>query len=59
MGMALDEPKDNDMQVNLENVNFLVDGSMARNFPQVNIGYRRSWLGDGFYVEAAHSYGAC
>ena len=59
MGMALDEPKESDLQMNVENVNFLVEGSMARYFPQINVGFRRSWLGDGFYVEIADNFGGC
>lgn len=59
MEMVLDEPKETDMSMDVEGVTFLVDSGLTRNFNQINVGYRKNWLGEGFYVEAGSSFGGC
>jgi len=61
--MALDEPKTNDMVIEKAGIKFVVDKNLENFLPFVNIGFRRSWLGTGFYVEPGkdgpHADGCC
>jgi len=52
LAMALDEPKENDIVVEQDGISFVVDQQFAKYLPSVTIGYRKSWLGAGLFVEA-------
>lgn len=52
MAMALDEPKETDMVVEQDGISFVVDQQLANYIPFITIGYRKSWLGTGLFVES-------
>lgn len=51
-GIALDEQKEGDQVVEIDNLKFLLDEDIVNNFDEFNIDYSNSWLRKGFYVTA-------
>ena len=49
MGLALDEPTENDEKIPEGKLTFLVEQNIA-HIPTVKIDYRNSWMGKGFVV---------
>lgn len=49
MGLALDEPTENDEKISEGKLTFLVEQNIA-HIPTVKIDYRNSWMGKGFVV---------
>lgn len=53
MGLALDEPRDDDDQYEIDGLKFLVgahDRSLIASGAGVNIEYTKSFFGEGFWV---------
>ena len=51
-GIALDEQKDGDEVVKIDDFTFLLDKDMMNNFSDFNIDYSNNWLRRGFQVRA-------
>lgn len=49
MGLALDEPAEEDEKITEGRLTFLVGQNLA-HIPSINIDYKKSWLGKGFVV---------
>ncbi len=45
MGLALDEPTDNDEKVQDGELTFLVEKSLSKYLPEVKVDYQDSWFG--------------
>lgn len=54
--MALDEPREDDIRLEQEGVSFVVDKQLVNYLPDLTIGFRKSWLGTGLYVEAVNTF---
>lgn len=50
MGLALDEPTENDEKYEEGKLTFIIEKKLADNFPGVKIEYQDSWFGKGFVV---------
>lgn len=55
MGLALDEPSDNDERFEEGPLTFIMEKHLAEHFPEVQIDYRDSWAGKGFTVKTGYS----
>lgn len=58
-GLALDEQKDGDKKVQVEDFTFLLDEDMANNFSDFTIDYSDSWLRRGFQVSVGRGGSTC
>lgn len=58
MGMALDEPKDDDQKITVEGVDFIYDKADEGYMPDSIIDFQDSFLGKGFVVRSTVP-GAC
>lgn len=58
-GIALDEPKDEDQVIEIDNLKFLLDRDMVNNFSEFIIDYSNNWLRRGFYVTADRGGSQC
>lgn len=58
-GIALDEPKDGDEVVEVEDFKFLLDEDMVGNFSNFKVDYSNSWLRRGFQVSAGGGGSNC
>lgn len=58
-GIALDEQKEGDQVVEIDNLKFLLDEDMVNNFNEFNIDYSNNWLRKGFNVTADNSGSHC
>ena len=59
MGLALDEPADNDEQIIVDELKFVVEKGLAKNFSQLTIDYSDSWFAKGFTIKTGESSGCC
>jgi Fe-S cluster assembly iron-binding protein IscA len=57
--MALDEPKGNDIIIENEGITFLVEKSLEKYMPEVNIDFRNNWMGSGFLIQSDSNTGKC
>jgi Fe-S cluster assembly iron-binding protein IscA len=57
LGLALDEPKEDDAHFQVDKLNFIVEKHLAKSWPEVHIDYRDSWMGKGFVVYAGSGAG--
>lgn len=48
--MALDEPKDDDLKVEVEEFKFLIEDSLSGTYDAFSVDYSDSWLRKGFVV---------
>ena len=55
MDLALDEPSDNDEQVSVDGIKFVMEKGMAKNFSQLTIDYSDSWFAKGFKIKTGDS----
>ena len=53
MGMALDEPRDEDQKVSIKGVDFIYDKADENFMPDSVIDFQDSFLGKGFVVRSA------
>lgn len=53
MGLALDEPGENDERIEKEDLLFIVEKRITNNFSEIKVDFRASWFGKGFVVNAA------
>ena len=59
-GLALDELKDGDSEVQIEDFTFLVEEGLAQEYNKWEIDYSDSWIKRGFTVTpAGYSGGSC
>ena len=59
MGLALDEPSANDEQTTVDELNFIMEKGLAKNFAQLTIDYSDSWFAKGFTIKTGDSAGCC
>ena len=59
LGLALDEPTETDTHVTSENLNFIMEKGLSKNFSQLNIDYSDSWFAKGFTIRTGNSDGCC
>ncbi len=59
MGLALDEPSDTDEQISVDQLNFIMEKNMVKNFPQLTIDYNDSWFAKGFSIKAGGTSSCC
>lgn len=57
MGMALDEPKDNDEVIEENGVNYLIEKELLERVQPVNVDFVESAMGSGFSITSALSQG--
>lgn len=50
MGLALDEPTEADEQISVDQLNFVIEKRLAKNFPQITVDYSDSWFAKGFSI---------
>lgn len=58
-GIALDEQKEGDKVVKIDDFTFLLDEDMTNNFNDFNIDYSNNWLRKGFQVSAGRGGSSC
>lgn len=58
-GIALDEQKDEDEVIKVDDFTFLLDADMVNNFSDFTIDYSNSWLRKGFQVNAGRGGPSC
>ncbi len=58
-GLALDEQKENDEKVTVENLEFIVDKEVTNQYNDFRIDYANDWLRKGFSISANGSSGSC
>ena len=57
--MALDEPKEDDIEVKVDDFTFVVEDVLAENFSLFTIDYSDSWLRRGFTVIPDRTISTC
>ncbi|NLX62626.1 MAG: hypothetical protein GXZ06_09050 [Tissierellia bacterium] len=57
--MALDEPKEDDIEVKVDDFTFVVEDVLAENFSLFTIDYSDSWLRRGFTVIPDRTISPC
>lgn len=50
IGLALEEPKDDDIKVEVDNLNFTVEDGLSDTFNVLTVDYSDSWMKRGFSV---------
>lgn len=50
IGLALEEPKDDDIKVEVDNLNFTVEDGLSDTFDVLTVDYSDSWMKRGFSV---------
>lgn len=58
-GLALDEQKDDDSIVKVDDFTFVLDQDIVNNFDEFNIDYSNNWLRRGFQVTAGRGGSHC
>lgn len=58
-GIALDEQKDRDEVIKVDDFTFLLDEDMRANFDDFNIDYSNNWLRRGFNIRAGRGGSSC
>lgn len=58
-GIALDEQKDGDEVIKVDDFTFLLDEDMRANFDDFNIDYSNNWLRRGFNIRAGRGGSSC
>ena len=58
-GIALDEQKDGDEVIKVDEFTFLLDEDMKNNFNDFSIDYSNNWLRRGFQVRAGRGGSSC
>lgn len=58
-GMALDEPKDGDIELEVDGFNFLVEDSLSGVYDAFSVDYSDSWLRKGFVVSPDRGGSIC
>lgn len=59
MGLALDEPTENDEKYEEGKLTFLIEKKLAGSFPGIIIEYQDSWFGKGFVVNMTGAGRGC
>lgn len=61
MGLALDEPKDNDETVEGEGFNVVADKALLEQMGGISVDFRESMFGAGFVIRPSgeHAGGSC
>ena len=55
IGLALEEPKENDTEVEVENLKFTVEDGLGDTFNVLTVDYSDSWMKRGFSVIPGNS----
>lgn len=50
IGLALEEPKEDDTQVEIDNLNFTIEDGLSDTFNVLTVDYSNSWMKKGFSV---------
>mgnify|MGYP001944886059 CR=1 FL=1 len=58
-GIALDEQKEGDEVIKVDEFTFVLDEDMKNNFSDFNIDYSNNWLRRGFQVSAGRGGSSC
>jgi len=58
-GLALDEPKDDDEQLVVDEFNFVIENGLSDNYEKFTVDYSDNWLRRGFNVIPDRSDGGC
>lgn len=58
-GLALDELKEGDMKVEVDDYTFLIEEDLAENFGSFTIDYSNNWLRRGFTVIPDRKVSSC
>lgn len=59
LGLALDEQKDGDLNLEANGFNFIIEETLADMYKNFEIDYSDSWLRKGFTVIADNQSGGC
>lgn len=58
-GLALDEPKENDLKIDVDDFTFLVEDYLSENFSAFTIDFSDNWLRRGFSVIPDKTISTC
>lgn len=58
-GLALDEPKDDDEQLVVDEFNFVIENGLSDNYEKFTVDYSDNWLRRGFNVTPDRSDEGC
>lgn len=58
-GIALDEQKDNDFNIEDEGINYVVEDELIKKYGGFEVDYSTGWLYKGFKVRASYGGSSC
>ena len=58
-GLALDESKDGDEKIKVDEFNFVIESELSNNYGKFTVDYSDNWLRRGFNVTPDRAGGGC